>query len=82
MRYLIALSLFFLSLPALAQQQPTPSQTAIQIDNAINGWAQRLEAQDKMIADQIAKIADLQKQIDDAKAKADPAKDTPPDKKD
>ena len=50
---------------AFAQQQPSPSQTAIQIDNVVNQWAQQLDN------DQRA-IAALQKQIDDLKAKYEP----------
>lgn len=46
---------------AYAQQQPTPSQTAIQIDNVINQWAQTIEALQR-------ENADLKKQIEDAKA--------------
>jgi len=42
-------------------QQPTPSQTAIQIDNVINQWAQMIEGQAKQ-------IADLQRQLEEAKA--------------
>jgi len=52
------LGLAFAATPALAQQS-TPSQTAIQIDNVINGWAQTIEAQQKMIADLQKEIADL-----------------------
>jgi hypothetical protein len=53
--------LFFASVEAAIAQQPTPSQTAIQIDNVINQWAQTIEAQQKQ-------IADLQKQLEEAKA--------------
>ena len=54
-----------LMIPARAQQQPSPSQTAIQIDNVINQWAQTIEAQQRT-------IADLQKQLEEVKAtKAD-----------
>lgn len=63
----IVFVLCLVAMPAHAQQ-PTPSQTAIQIDNVINQWAQRLEAQEK-------RIADLEKQLEEAKApKADPDK--------
>lgn len=64
---LIAFALCLVTLPAYAQQ-PTPSQTAIQIDNVINQWAQTIEALQR-------ENADLKKQIEDAKAaKADPDK--------
>jgi hypothetical protein len=59
MARLIAVVLCVLSTAALAQN--TPSQTAIQIDNVINAWAQQIEAQQKQ-------IADLQKQLEEAKA--------------
>jgi hypothetical protein len=49
--------------PASAQQQLTPSQTALQIDNVVNQWAQTVEACPKQ-------IADLQKQLEAAKAPA------------
>ena len=42
-------------------QQNTPSQTAIQIDNIINQWAQTIEALQR-------ENAELRKQIEDAKA--------------
>ena len=59
---LVNMLVFALMIPANAQQ-PTPSQTAIQIDNVINQWAQTIEAQQKT-------IADLQKQLEEAKAAA------------
>lgn len=55
---------------ANAQQQASPSQTAIQIDNVINQWAQTLEALQKQ-------NADLQKEVADLKAKYEPKKDEP-----
>ena len=59
-----AILLLFLSVGgALAQQTPTPSQTALQIDNVINQWAQTLEAQQKQ-------IEALQKENADLKAKS------------
>jgi len=49
MKHLIPLALLILPIsPALAQQ-PTPSQTAIQIDNVINGWAQTIEGLDRAV---------------------------------
>lgn len=57
----LTVMLFFASVEAAIAQQPTPSQTAIQIDNVINQWAQTIEAQQKQ-------IADLQKQLEEAKA--------------
>jgi predicted RNase H-like nuclease (RuvC/YqgF family) len=46
--------------PARAQQ-PTPAQTALQIDNVINQWAQTIEALQR-------ENADLKRQIEEAKA--------------
>jgi hypothetical protein len=60
MMRLIAFVLCLMAVPAHAQQ-PTPSQTAIQIDNVINQWAQTIEALQR-------ENADLKKQIEDAKA--------------
>lgn len=64
-RLVVAITLF-LPTAALAQQQqqqPPTSETAIQIDNIINGWAQLIEAQKKI-------IAELQKENAELKAKA------------
>jgi hypothetical protein len=57
---LFAVVLCLMAVPAFAQQ-PTPSQTAIQIDNVINQWAQTIEALQR-------ENADLKKQIEDTKA--------------
>jgi hypothetical protein len=58
---LVAVGLCILGFGFAYAQQPTPAQTAIQIDNVVNQWAQQLEAKDKL-------IADLQKQLEEAKA--------------
>jgi iron-sulfur cluster repair protein YtfE (RIC family) len=61
LKHLIPLALLILPIsPALAQQ-PTPSQTAIQIDNIINQWAQRLEADQQ-------NLTAAQEKIDNAEA--------------
>jgi septal ring factor EnvC (AmiA/AmiB activator) len=80
---LIVFVLCLAAVPAYAQQ-PTPSQTAIQIDNVINQWAQTIESQaqnlkaaQEKIDDKDKQIADLKKQLEEAKAaqvKPDPAK--------
>lgn len=49
-RILYFITALFVTSSALAQQ-PSPSQTAIQIDNVINSWAQQLEAKDRLIAE-------------------------------
>ena len=53
----VAIAIF--STSAIAQQ-PTPSQTAIQIDNVINGWAQTIEAQQAQIAKLQARVKELE----------------------
>jgi hypothetical protein len=61
MRVIVCTLCLVTALPAHAQQQPTPSQTAIQIDNVINQWAQMIETLQR-------ENADLKKQVEDAKA--------------
>lgn len=56
-----------LALTVSASAQQTPAQMALSINGVIGQWAQILEAQQKQ-------IADLQKQLDDLKAKCEPAK--------
>ena len=60
MMKLIAFALCLMASTAFGQQ-PTPSQTAIQIDNVINQWAQTIEALQR-------ENAELKKQLEDAKA--------------
>ena len=65
---LVILGLCILGFGFAHAQQPTPAQTALQIDNVINQWAQTIEALQR-------ENADLKKQIEDAKAaKTDPDK--------
>ena len=66
----VAIAIF--STSAIAQQ-PTPSQTAIQIDNVINGWAQTIEAQQA----QIAKLQARVKELEDKYEGKDQPKDKP-----
>lgn len=56
---------------AYAQQQGTPSQIAIRIDNVINGWAQMLEGQGEQIADLKRQLAAAIKDRDEFKAKCE-----------
>ena len=70
MKFVFALLVVLLTalIPAIASaqtQQPTPTQTALQIDNVINQWAQTLEALQKQ-------NADLQREIEGLKAKYEP----------
>ena len=78
MKFVFALLVVLLTalIPAVASaqtQQPTPTQTALQIDNVINQWAQTLEALQKQ-------NADLQREIDGLKAKYEPPKKEEPKK--
>ena len=78
MKFVFALLVVLLTalIPAVASaqtQQPTPTQTALQIDNVINQWAQTLEALQKQ-------NADLQREIADLKAKYEPPKKEEPKK--
>ena len=60
MKYLIALSLLFAPICSAYAQQPTPAQTALQIDNVINQWAQTIEAQQVLIAKLQARVKELE----------------------
>lgn len=78
-RYTLAITLA-LSSPAFAQQpgQPSPSQTAIQIDNVVNQWAQQLEADQQNLKAKDEKLTAVQKEIDELKIKCgDLCKDVP-----
>ena len=54
--------------PAQAQQ-PTPAQTAIQIDNVVNQWAQQLDAQAQNLKAAQEQIEDKDKQIKNLREK-------------
>jgi hypothetical protein len=58
---LVAFGLCILGFGFAYAQQPTPAQTALQIDNVINQWAQMIETLQR-------ENADLKKQLEDAKA--------------
>lgn len=67
MRFIAALLLFVT--PALAQEQiASPSQLAIQIDNAIGVLAQRAERAEAQARQLQAQIANLQKQLEALKS--------------
>lgn len=69
MKWLILASLV-LTNPAWAQQQQTtPSEVAIQINNAVSSLALALEQANRQIKDLTDKNIALQKQIDDLKGK-------------
>ena len=58
---IVAIILAALATPAMAQQQQvTPSQMAIQIDNAVNGLATSIEVLQKQLADAQAQVKQLQ----------------------
>jgi cell division protein FtsL len=72
----LALAATLIASPALAQQaqQPTPSQTALQIDNVINGWAQQIEGQTTVIQQLQAQVKDLTAKCADRCTAPEPAK--------
>jgi hypothetical protein len=57
--------------PAVAQaQQATPPETALQIDNVINTWAQTLVQQGRVIEQQAARIKELEDKYEPKKPEA------------
>ena len=61
LRFAIVIALTICASPAMAQQQQiTPSQMAIQIDNAVNGLATSIEVLQKQLADAQAQVKQLQ----------------------
>lgn len=66
MRFVISIILIALAVPAVAQEprQLTPSEVAVAIDNNVNALATALENANRT-------IADLQKQLADAKAQCE-----------
>ena len=72
MKRLAAIILVAMTAPALAQQQATPSQMALQVVPIIENWAAAAEALplvQKQLAEAQKQVADLQKQLDELKAK-------------
>ena len=60
-KIIVAIALLAWATAALAQQQQiTPSQMAIQIDNAVNGLATSIEVLQKQLADAQAQVRQLQ----------------------
>ena len=57
---IVAIALLTWAGAAQAQQQITPSQMAIQIDNAVNGLATSIEVLQKQLADAQAQVKQLQ----------------------
>ena len=57
---IVAIALLGLAGTAQAQQQVTPSQMALQIDNAVNGLAQSVEALQAQVKQRDAKIKELE----------------------
>lgn len=62
MRYVL---LVFLLLPtaAFAQQQQTPSQVALQINNIVGQWAQTIEALQQQNAQLQARVKELEAKV-------------------
>lgn len=65
----LTLFLILLATPAWAQQQTTPSEVAIQINNAVSSLALALENANRQLKDLTDKNVALQKQLDELKAK-------------
>jgi hypothetical protein len=61
MKLIFAFVFSLFATAAVAQQMPpaTPTQTALQIDNVVNAWAQQIEADQRTIAALQAQIAEL-----------------------
>ena len=57
---IVAIALLTWAGAAQAQKQITPSQMAIQIDNAVNGLATSIEVLQKQLADAQAQVKQLQ----------------------
>jgi len=57
---IVVAALLGLAGTAQAQQQVTPSQMALQIDNAVNGLAQSVEALQAQVKQRDAKIKELE----------------------
>ena len=61
MKFVAAVLFAALASPAMAQQQQiTPSQMAIQIDNAVNGLATSIEVLQKQLAQAQSQVKELQ----------------------
>lgn len=70
MRAFIAGLILLLPLPALAQQgQPSPPETALQINGVIGTWAQTLVQQGRVIESLQKQLADAQKKISELETK-------------
>ncbi len=63
MKYLVIVALCFTT-PALAQQQATPAEVALQINSVVSQWATTLTQQGRIIDDLQKQNADLKKQLE------------------
>ena len=75
MKRLLIVALLSSVTPAFAQQQPSPPETALQINGVIGQWAQTLVQQGRMIADQQAQIAAKDAKIKELESKPDAKKE-------
>ena len=71
---IVAIALLTWAGAAQAQQQITPSQMAIQIDNAVNGLATSIEVLQKQLADAQAQVKQLQDKYEPKKPSEPPPK--------
>lgn len=74
MRFIIALLLLSFGSPAMAQQQPSHAETALQINNIIGTWAQTLTQQGKTIGDLQEELAKANARIKELETKAEKSK--------
>jgi len=75
MKLTIVMILAMLTTPATAQQQQiTPSQMAIQIDNAVNGMATSIEVLQKQLAQAQTQVKQLQDKYEPKKPSEPPPK--------
>ena len=65
---IVAIALLGFAGTAQAQQQVTPSQLALQIDNAVNGLAQSVEALQAQVKQRDAKIKELEDKYEPKKS--------------
>ena len=73
-RLILAASFAVLPLSAFAQQQLTPSQLALQIDNAVNSLAQTVEQLQKELQVTQARVNEIETKCGDACKAPEPKK--------
>ncbi len=74
MKYLVIVALCFTT-PALAQQQATPAEVALQINSVVSQWATTLTQQGRVIEDLQKQITAKDAKIKELEAKTEPKKE-------